>query len=231
MLTRLLIAGLSGYFYGKSAADPVRRANLFASLALQEAEGSRSLERIREAKAAEIPGWLDDQLVRHIGDEARHARILRRAVALEGMQIDEESQAARRAIASLGEGSLKRFHQSETLEEVPLANLLAGVLVAELAGVRAFRTILRSVPETLTTTRSGLASILADEERHVRYLSDALRRLGSLRLVEEYGRRIEGQLFQDFGRVWQFLTTPNRERPVLVKPGSGEEALLSPPTS
>lgn len=217
MIKRLLLAGLSGYFYGKSASDPRQRPNLFASLALQEAEGSRTLEKIRTAKADEIPAWLDELMQRHIQDESRHARIFDRAVAQEGCEIDQESQAAISAMDSVGEGSLKRFHKREDLAEVPLTSLLAGILVAEEAGVRAFRTILHVLPESMQQTRAGVESVLRDEERHVRYLSDALSTLGEPRLAEQLRRGIEERVFNDFEKILKHLGERNQKRPVLVK--------------
>ncbi|BAC90802.1 hypothetical protein [Gloeobacter violaceus] len=222
MVKRLLIAGLTGYFYGRAAADARQRVNVFASLALQEAEGGRTLERIRQAKAAEIPAWLDELMQRHIRDEERHAVIFRRAVAAEKMSIDAESPAAVQASASVGEGSIKRFHKSEDLAAIALTDLLAGILIAEEGGVRAFRSLIRTIPVQLSKTRAGLESVLADEERHVRYLTDTLRTLGASRNAERMRRRIENQVFDDFGKIVEHLLS-RKERPVLVKAGVDTE--------
>lgn len=218
MFRPLIIAGLTGYFYGRGAADPKQRVNLFASLSLQEAEGARTIERIREAKAREIPAWLDELLLRHVADEVRHAKIFQRAVEVEGAHIDESSPAALRAMESVGEGSLKRFHKSEDLRAIPLADLLAGVLIAEEGGVRGFRSILKVLPDSLAKTRAGVASVLQDEERHVRYLTDALRSLGASSVADRFRRQIEERVFADFGKILEHLLS-GKERPVLVKAG------------
>ncbi|MGB3136276.1 MAG: ferritin-like domain-containing protein, partial [Nodosilinea sp.] len=175
MLQHYLFIGFSAIYYSQSAATPRRRPHLFASLALQEAEGSRTVAHIRSAKADEIPVWLDEQMQRHVSDEVRHAQIFTKAVEREGYFIDLESKAAQHSLSSVGEASVRRYHKVEDLAAAPLPHLLASVLLAEELGVRGFRCILKSLPDDLTATRAAIASVLQDEERHVRYLSDALR--------------------------------------------------------
>lgn len=226
MPKRLLLAGLTGFYYGRSAADPKRRPNLFASFALQEAEGSRTLEKIRDCKAAEIPSWLDELMQRHINDEVRHARIFTKAVEWEGCQIDKDCQAAQSAMDSVGEGSFKRFHKTENLAEVPLTNLLAGILVAEEAGVRGFRCVLQVLPESMVNTRVAIASVLQDEKRHVQYLRDALYRLGGTEIAEQFRRDIEDRIFNDLGKIFEYLTKPSTDRPVIVKTGVNSDVAL-----
>ncbi len=227
MWMRLVIAGLTGYFYGRGGADARQRVNLFASFSLQEAAGSRTIAAIRAAKADEIPAWLDALLQRHVADEARHAYIFRRAVEAEAVVIDEESAASVRAIESVGEGSFKRFHKTEDLAAVPLTHLLAGILIAEESGVRSFRSLLKSIPASMTETRAGLQSVLEDEERHVRYLTDSLRALGGSRVAEDFRQKIENHVFTDFGKILQQLAS-QKERPVLVKSGAAATAQLTP---
>jgi hypothetical protein len=226
MLKRLLLAGVSAYYYGQNAANPARRPNMLASLALQEAEGSRTVNQIRTVKAAEIPDWLDKQMQRHVNDEIRHARILTRTVEWEGFHIDLDSEGAQVAINSVGEGAIKRYQQADNMEDIPLTALLANILLAEEMGVRSFRSILNALPESLTKTHAAIESILQDELRHVQYLSDALQTLQASFLIEQYRQDIENKVFQDFGKVFEFLSKPSEERPVLVKAGVQPELTL-----
>ena len=226
MLQHYLFIGFSAIYYSQSAANPQRRPHLFASLALQEAEGSRTVAHIRESKAADIPLWLDEQMQRHISDEVRHAHIFTKAVEREGYFIDLEGEAAQHSLASVGEASMRRYHQVEDLAAAPLPHLLASVLLAEELGVRGFRCILNSLPDDLTATRAAIASVLQDEERHVRYLSDALRYFRATALVDAYRRDIEAKMFNDLGKVVEFITKPARERPSLVQPGQKPDLSL-----
>ena len=50
MLKSLLFAGFSAVYYTQNTVDPKRRPNMFASLALQEDEGSRTVAQIRESQ-------------------------------------------------------------------------------------------------------------------------------------------------------------------------------------
>lgn len=226
MLKSLLFAGFSAVYYTQSTVNPRRRPSLFASLALQEAEGSRTVAQIREVKAADIPQWLDEQMQRHIQDEVRHAQIFTKAVEREGYVIDLESEAAQNSIASVGEASMRRYHKVDDLGAAPLPNLLSSVLLAEELGVRGFRCILNALPDDMTTTRAAIESVLQDEERHVRYLSDALRYFRATHLAAAYRQDIENKMFDDLGKVFEFLSKPAAERPSLVKP-TGENRELA----
>ncbi|WP_017300495.1 ferritin-like domain-containing protein [Nodosilinea nodulosa] len=226
MLQHYLFVGFTAIYYSQSAANPQRRPHLFASLALQEAEGSRTVDRIRQVKTAEIPLWLDEQMQRHISDEVRHAQIFTKAVEREGYFIDLDSEAAQQSLSSVGEGSMRRYHQVDDLAAAPLPSLLASVLLAEEMGVRGFRCILRALPSDLTVTRTALESVLRDEERHVRYLTDALRYFRATSVVDAYRRDIESKMFKDLGKVVEFLTKPATERPSLVQPGQKPDLSL-----
>jgi ribonucleotide reductase beta subunit family protein with ferritin-like domain len=107
-----------------------------------------------------------------------------------------------------------------------LTALLANILLAEEMGVRSFRSILNALPESLTKTHAAIESILQDELRHVQYLSDALQTLQASFLIEQYRQDIENKVFQDFGKVFEFLSKPSEERPVLVKAGVQPELTL-----
>jgi rubrerythrin len=226
MLQHVLFIGFSAIYYSQSAANPQRRPHLFASLALQEAEGSRTVAHIRSAKATEIPAWLDEQMQRHISDEVRHAQIFTKAVEREGYFIDLDGEAAQQSLSSVGEASMRRYHQVDDLAAAPLSHLLASVLLAEELGVRGFRCILKALPDQLTATRAAIESVLQDEERHVRYLSDALHYFRSTAVVDAYRRDIESKMFNDLGKVLDFMTKPATERPSLVKPGQKPELSL-----
>ncbi|MBE9111750.1 ferritin-like domain-containing protein [Nodosilinea sp. LEGE 07298] len=226
MLQHVLFIGFSAIYYSQSAANPQRRPHLFASLALQEAEGSRTVAHIRSAKATEIPVWLDEQMQRHISDEVRHAQIFTKAVEREGYFIDLDGEAAQQSLSSVGEASMRRYHQVDDLAVAPLPDLLASVLLAEELGVRGFRCILKALPDQLTATRAAIESVLQDEERHVRYLSDALHYFRSTAVVDAYRRDIESKMFNDLGKVLDFMTKPATERPSLVKPGQKPELSL-----
>jgi hypothetical protein len=226
MLKSLVFAGFSAVYYTQNTVNPRRRPHMFASLALQESEGSRTVAHIRQAKAADIPAWLDEQMQRHVQDEIRHAQIFTRAVEREGYVIDQESEAAQNSIASVGEASMRRYHQVEDLAAAPLPNLLSSVLLAEELGVRGFRCILKALPDDLTTTRAAVESVLQDEERHVRYLSDALRYFRSSHLAAAYRQDIEDKMFADLGKVFEFVTRPAEERPSLVKPAPQKSLAL-----
>lgn len=226
MLQHYLFIGFSALYYSQSTANPQRRPHLFASLALQEAEGSRTVAYIREAKAAEIPLWLDEQMQRHISDEVRHAQIFTRAVEREGYFIDLACEAAQQSLSSVGEASMRRYHQVDDLAAAPLPHLLASVLLAEELGVRGFRCILQSLPDDMTATRAAIASVLNDEERHVRYLSDALRYFRATSVVDAYRRDIENKMFKDLGKVVEFITKPASDRPSLVQLGQKPELSL-----
>ncbi len=226
MLQHYLFIGFSAIYYSQSTANPQRRPHLFASLALQEAEGSRTVGYIREAKAADIPQWLDEQMQRHINDEVRHAQIFTKAVEREGYYIDLDSKAAQQSLSSVGEASMRRYHEVEDLAAAPLSHLLASVLLAEELGVRGFRCILKSLPDHLTATRAAVESVLKDEEYHVRYLTDALRHFRATVVVDAYRRDIEAKMFKDLGKVVEFITKPATERPSLVQPGQKPELSL-----
>ncbi len=226
MLKHYLFAGLSALYYSQSAASSQRRPHLFASLALQEAEGSRTVAHIRQAKAADIPLWLDEHMQRHVSDEIRHAQIFTKAVEREGYYIDLDSEAAQQSLSSVGEASMRRYHQVEDLAAAPLANLLSSVLLAEELGVLGFRCILTALPDHLTATRAAIESVLKDEEYHVRYLGDAVRHFRASHVVETYRRDLEDKLFNDLGKVLEFLTKPASERPSLVQPGQKPELSL-----
>lgn len=226
MLKPYLFAGFSAIYYSQSAANSQRRPHLFASLALQEAEGSRTVAQIRQAKAADIPLWLDEQMQRHVADEVRHAQIFTKAVEREGYFIDLDSEAAQQSLSSVGEASMRRYHQVEELSAAPLPHLLSSVLLAEELGVRGFRSILIALPEHLTATRAALESVLQDEERHVRYLSDAVRYFRATHVVDAYRRDVEDKMFKDLGKVLEFVTKPATERPSLVKRGQKPELSL-----
>lgn len=226
MLKSLLFAGFSAVYYTQNTVDPKRRPNMFASLALQEDEGSRTVAQIREAKASEIPLWLDEQMQRHIQDEVRHAQIFTKAVEREGYVIDMDSEAAERSINSIGAASLQRYHKVDNLAEAPLPNLLSSVLLAEELGVRGFRCILKALPDDLTITRAAIESVLQDEERHVRYLSDALRYFRASHVAAEYRQDIENKMFKDLGKVFEFVTTPAEKRPTLVKPAEQQREMV-----
>ncbi|WP_035985718.1 ferritin-like domain-containing protein [Leptolyngbya sp. KIOST-1] len=226
MLQHLLFIGFSAIYYSQSAASSQRRPHLFASLALQEAEGSRTVAHIRTAKSTDIPGWLDEQMQRHVSDEVRHAQIFTKAVEREGYFIDLESEAAQQSLSSVGEAAMRRYHQVEDLAAAPLPHLLASVLLAEELGVRGFRCILKALPEHLGATRAAIASVLQDEERHVQYLSDALRYFRATAVVDAYRRDVESKMFSDLGKVVEFLTRPAAERPSLVQPGHKPELSL-----
>lgn len=92
------------------------------------------------------------------------------------------------------------------------------MLLAEEMGVRGFRCILKSLPDHLTATRAAVESVLVDEERHVRYLSDALRYFRATSVVNAYRRDVEAKMFNDLGKVVEFITKPAADRPSLVKP-------------
>ncbi|MBD2113333.1 MULTISPECIES: ferritin-like domain-containing protein [Cyanophyceae] len=226
MLQHYLFIGFSAIYYSQSTANPQRRPHLFASLALQEAEGSRTVAHIRSAKAAEIPLWLDEQMQRHVSDEVRHAQIFTKAVEREGYFIDLDSEAAQHSLSSVGESSMRRYHQVDDLAAAPLPHLLASVLLAEELGVRGFRCILKALPDHLIATRAALESVLKDEERHVQYLTDALRYFRATSVVEAYRRDIESKMFKDLGKVVEFVTKPATERPSLVQPGQKPELSL-----
>ncbi|PZV12574.1 MAG: hypothetical protein DCF21_15395 [Leptolyngbya sp.] len=226
MLQHYLFIGFSAIYYSQSTTNPQRRPHLFASLALQEAEGSRTVAHIREAKAAEIPQWLDEQMQRHVNDEVRHAQIFTKAVEREGYYMDLDSKAAQQSLSSVGEASMRRYHEVEDLAAAPLPHLLASVLLAEELGVRGFRCILKSLPDHLTATRAAVESVLKDEEYHVRYLTDALRHFRSTAVVDAYRRDIEAKMFKDLGKVVEFVTKPATERPSLVQPGQKPELSL-----
>ncbi len=66
MLQHYLLSGFGAVCCNQGTANPQRRPHLLASLALQEAEGSRTIAHIRGAKAAEIPQWLDEQMQCHV---------------------------------------------------------------------------------------------------------------------------------------------------------------------
>ncbi len=216
MIQRLLTAGLIGYVYGKRSADPARRPNLLAALSLQEERGGETLAQILEVKQQEIPDWLYPLLERHIQDEARHARIFARAVEHEGYRIDREGTYAQKVLEAVGEGSTIHFHQAESLAEIPLPRLLAGILLAEEGGVRLFKVLIRSLPQELTATRAGVQSILQDEIRHVRYLNETLQRLGDTQLVEEFRQRMLQQILADFGKIFERMR--KNEEGTLVQP-------------
>jgi hypothetical protein len=226
MLQHYLFVGFSAIYYSQSTANPQRRPHLLASLALQEAEGSRTVAHIRAAKAAEIPPWLDEQMQRHVSDEVRHAQIFTKAVEREGYFIDLDGDAAQQSLSSVGEASMRRYHAVEDLAAAPLPHLLASVLLAEELGVRGFRCILTALPAHLTVTRAAIESVLLDEERHVRYLSEALRYFRATAVVDAYRRDIEAKMFKDLGKVVEFITTPAAERPSLVQPGHRPELSL-----
>lgn len=219
MLHHVLFIAFSAIYYSQSAANSQRRPHLFSSLALQEAEGSRTVAYIRSAKAAEIPAWLDEHMQRHISDEVRHAQIFTKAVEREGYFIDLESKAAQQSLSSVGEASMRRYHEVDDLAAAPLPHLLASVLLAEELGVRGFRCILQSLPDDLTVTRAAIASVLQDEERHVRYLTEALHHFRATPVVDAYRRDIESKMFKDLGKVVEFMTKPATERPSLAQPG------------
>jgi hypothetical protein len=163
---------------------------------------------------------------RHVNDEVRHAQIFTKAVEREGYFIDLDSEAAQHSLSSVGEASMRRYHQVDDLATAPLPNLLASVLLAEEMGVRGFRCMLKALPDHLTTTRAALESVLKDEERHVRYLTDALHYFRATSVVDAYRRDIEGKMFKDLGKVVEFLTKPASERPSLVQPGQKPELSL-----
>jgi rubrerythrin len=216
MIQRLLTAGLIGYVYGKRSADPARRPNLLAALSLQEERGGETLAQILEAKQQEIPDWLCPLLERHIQDEARHARIFARAVEHEGYRIDREGSYAQKVLEAVGEGSTIHFHKAESLAEIPLSRLLAGILLAEEGGVRLFKVLIRSLPQELTATRAGVQSVLQDEIRHVRYLNETLQRLGDTQSVEEFRQLMLQQILADFGKIFERMR--KNEEGTLVQP-------------
>ncbi|MEO1069531.1 MAG: ferritin-like domain-containing protein, partial [Cyanobacteria bacterium J06638_6] len=209
-----------------SAANAQRRPHLFASLALQEAEGSRTVAHIRQAKATDIPSWLDEQMQRHVTDEVRHAQIFTKTVEREGYFVDLDSPAAQQSLSSVGEASMRRYHQVKDLAAAPLPHLLASVLLAEEMGLLGFRCILKALPASLSVTRAALEAVLQDEERHVRYLSDALRYFRASAVADAYRRDIEAKMFKDLGKVVEFITKPAAERPSLVQPGQKPDLSL-----
>jgi hypothetical protein len=216
MIQRLLTAGLIGYVYGKRSADPLRRPDLLAALSLQEEKGGETLAQILEAKQPEIPDWLYPLLERHIQDEARHARIFARAVEYEGYRIDRENAYAQKVLEAVGEGSVTHFHKTESIAEIPLSRLLAGILLAEEGGVRLFKVLMRSLPQELTATRAGVHSVLQDEVRHVRYLNETLQRLGDTQSVEEFRQRMLKQVLADFGKIFERMN--KNQEGTLVQP-------------
>jgi hypothetical protein len=121
---------------------------------------------------------------------------------------------------------MRRYHQVEDPAAAPLPHLLASVLLAEEMGLLGFRCILKALPEPLTVTRAAIESVLQDEERHVRYLSDALRYFHATAVAEAYRRDLESKLFKDLGKVMEFITKPAAERPSLVQPGQKPELSL-----
>lgn len=146
------------------------------------AEEAAELGPLNELTGLHPEPWLQAQLARHLGDEARHASILRtrlRALGREPSgtpQVDVVSAHKLRSLKRLIESAAGHFAAKG------LVPLFAVVESVEATTVRVFKRHLEvlarpDAPEGSAITRAILIDLLADEQRHQQACAAALVRL------------------------------------------------------
>ena len=139
--------------------------------------GEEATERaLHEDWAGEPPAWLVPRMQQHLADEQRHAQLFAQALQDRGVQV-----AAAHAPDWLSRRKIMRWR---SLAQRHASFFGQGVLVPAYAiGLCAEQMAMRVLARHCATIRKGhsmhalLASVLADEARHVRLCEDSLQRL------------------------------------------------------
>lgn len=172
----------------------VRGEALLLRIYLWAEEGAEKTENTERAEqriegavlgdviAADLPGWLADQIARHAQDEERHATLLRRRLAEMGadarrVDIDPLSRWKLRAIEKVALASAAGFRAGRAVPLFAVAHRM------EAMGVRVLERHLRALAriearrQVDVPARELLREIAADERRHVELCARALRAL------------------------------------------------------